>query len=527
MAGGEGGRSPLTRRWSRGAWGVALAVASGLLLAAALPPRPYPSVAWVALVPLLLVLGELAGWRAFVAAWGSGALYYLLSVYWVGATMELYGHIPSWLSGGVTLLLAVYMGLFVGAWGWLASGTLRRSRWLAPLWLGVLWAGLEWLRTHLFGGFGWAHLGYTQVTTPAILQVVDLVGVYGLSCIIVAVNVAVTAAVRRLASGVRPYAVDPQLLAAVVVVILCAVYGQYRLAQIRAAAVVEALPVALVQGNIPQAEKWDPERRREIFYSYLEASERREIGDARVVVWPEAAVPYLVDANPALEAILRRAVQASGADLLVGGLHEGQDRTYFNSAFVVSGEGKTLERYDKNYLVPFGEYVPLGPLLAFVRSITADIGDFRPGAEPRLLHPGGRAAGCAICFEVSYPELMRAFARRGAEWLVGITNDAWFGTSVAPRQHLYIAATRCAEHHLPMARCANTGITALIGPDGAITQEIPQFERATLTGTVPIRNLGPTVYGRIGESWLAVLVIVWLAVEARVRLRGRDNGSPG
>jgi len=527
MAGGEGGRSPLTRRLGRGAWGVALVVASGLLLAAALPPRPYPSVAWVALVPLLLVLRDLAGWGAFVAGWGSGTLYYLLSVYWVGATMELYGHLPSWLSGGVTLLLAIYMGLFAGAWGWLASGILRRSRWLTPVWLGVLWAGLEWVRTHLFGGFGWAHLGYTQATTPAILQVVDLAGVYGLSCLIVAVNVAVAATVRRLASGARPYTIDPQLLAAVVVVILCAAYGQYRLAAIAAAPVVEHLPVALIQGNIPEGEKWDPAKRREIFYAYMDATRREAIGDARAVIWPEAALPYLLQADPGLDAMLARATAQAAVDLLLGGLYQGEDGVFRNSAFVISGAGRETERYDKNYLVPFGEYVPLGPLLTFVRSITADIGDFRPGDRPQPLTVAGRRAGCAICFEVSYPELMRTFARRGAEWLVGITNDAWFGTSVAPRQHLYIAATRCAEHHLPMARCANTGITALIGPDGAITQEIPQFERATLTGTIPIRNLGPTVYGRVGETWLAVLMIVWLAVEARARLRGRAHGSAG
>ncbi|MGD2062504.1 MAG: nitrilase-related carbon-nitrogen hydrolase, partial [Nitrospirota bacterium] len=118
----------------------------------------------------------------------------------------------------------------------------------------------------------------------------------------------------------------------------------------------------------------------------------------------------------------------------------------------------------------------------------------------------------------------RTFARRGAEWLVGITNDAWFGTSIAPRQHLYIAATRCAEHHLPMARCANNGITALIGPDGAITQEIPQFQRADLVGTVPIRDLGPTVYSRIGESWLAVLLVAWVALELRSRIGSRTTG---
>jgi len=525
MAGGEGGRPPLTRRLGRGGWGVVLAVASGLLLAAALPPRPYPGAAWAALVPLLLVLGEVTGWRAFVAGWGSGALYYLLSVYWVGATMELYGHLPSWLSGGVTLLLALYMGLFVAVWGWLASGILRRSRWLAPLWLGVVWAGLEWVRSHLFGGFGWAHLGYTQATTPAILQVVDLIGVYGLSCIIVAVNAALAATVRRLASGIRPYAIDPQLLAAVVVVVLCAAYGQYRLASIAAAPVVERLPVALIQGNIPEGEKWDPAKRREIFYVFMDATKRETIGDARAVIWPEAALPYLLQANPVPEAMLERAAKKHGIDLLLGGLYQAEDGVYRNSAFVMSSQGHKRERYDKTYLVPFGEYVPLGPLLTFVRSITAEIGDFRPGNAPQPLTVAGRRAGCAICFEVSYPELIRTFARHGAEWLVGITNDAWFGTSVAPRQHLYIAATRCAEHHLPMARCANNGITALIGPDGAIFQEIPQFRRATLVGTLPIRDLGRTVYGWIGDWWLAPLLVAWAVLELRVWLR-RRGGTP-
>ncbi len=498
-----------------------LAAASGLLLTLALPPRPYPWLAWVGLVPLLLALRGLSWRRAALLGGLTGTLYALASVYWVQGTMVRYGPLPVALAAAATLLLALYMGGYTALWAALVPGVTRRHRHTAPLWLATAWAALEWGRTHILGGFGWAHLGYTQVTTPAILQVADLLGVYGLSWLIVAVNVALASAVRRLA-GARPRSVDPQLLGAVALVLVAAAYGEVRLAELRAAPVRARLPVALVQGNVPEGEKWDPSRRRAILERYLEMSEAVGPGRARLVVWPEAAIPYLLQGSPALVARLRQVCARDHADLLFGGLwRDPADATYRNSAFAITAAAGVVARYDKLHLVPFGEYVPLARLLAFVRSITSQIGDFRPGTGPTLLPVAGERLGCPICFEVTYPGLVRAFARGGATLLATITNDAWFGTSVAPRQHLYIAAVRCVEQHLPMVRAANTGITAVIDADGAILAEAPRDEATTLTATVPLRDLGPTLYARIGEAWLAPLLVAWALVEMPYRRRRR------
>jgi len=496
-----------------------MAAVSGCLLALALPPRPYPWLAWVALVPLLLAVRTGSRRRAALLGLLAGTLYALASVYWVEGTMVRYGPLPVWLAAAATLLLALYMGGYTAAWAALTPGVVRRHRHTATVWLATGWVALEWLRTHLFGGFGWAHLGYTQVTTPAILQVAELGGVFAISWLIVAVNGACAATVVHLADS-RPHALQPQLLAAVGLVLAAAAFGEVRLAEIRATPVRRELDVALIQGNVPEGEKWDPARRQEILRRYLSMSEALGPDTARLIVWPEAAIPYLLQGSPALDTRLRQVCRRTGGSLIFGGLwRDPADQSYRNSAYAMAAATGVVGRYDKVHLVPFGEYVPLARLLSFVRSITAQIGDFRPGTAPTLLPVAGERVGCPICFEVTYPGLTRAFARGGASLLATITNDAWFGDSVAPRQHLLIAAVRCVEARLPMVRAANTGITAVIDADGSILAEAPQFETTTLTATVPLRDLGSTLYARIGEGWLVVLIVAWGLAEVRRRRR--------
>ncbi len=499
--------------WERSPGAPAMAAASGVLLALALPPRPDPWLAWVALVPLLLSVRGGGRRRAALLGLLTGTIYALASVYWVEGTMVRYGPLPVWLASAATLLLALYMGGYTAVWVALAPGVSRRHRHTAPIWLATAWVALEWLRTHLLGGFGWAHLGYTQVTTPAILQVAELGGVFAISWLIVAVNGALTATVVHLADR-RPHVLQPQLLAAVAMVLAAAAFGVVRLAEIRATPVRRELPVALVQGNVPEGEKWEPARRRQILRRYLGMSEQLGAAATQLIVWPEAAIPYLLQDSPQLRARLRQVCRRTGADLLFGGLwRDPANRSYRNSAYAITAAAGVVGRYDKLHLVPFGEYVPLARLLAFVRSITAQIGDFRPGSGPTLLPVAGEQVGCPICFEVTYPWLTRAFACGGATMLATVTNDAWFGDSVAPRQHLLIAAVRCVETRLPMVRAANTGITAVIDADGAILAEVPQFETTTLTATVPLRDLAPTLYSRIGEGWLIALLAAWALAE--------------
>lgn len=505
--------------WERLPGGLMMAAASGGLLALALPPRPYPWLAWVVLVPLLLAVRSGGRRRAALLGLLAGTIYALASVYWVMGTMVRYGPLPVWLAAAATLLLALYMGGYTAVWAALAPGLIRRHRHTGPIWLATAWVVLEWLRTHLFGGFGWAHLGYTQVTTPAILQVAELGGIFAISWLIVAVNGALTATVVHLADR-RPHALQPQLLAAVAVILAAAAFGEVRLAKIRATPVRRELPVALVQGNVPEGEKWDPARRREILERYLSMSEALGTGSARLVVWPEAAIPYLLQGSPAFDARLRQVCARTGAELIFGGLwQDPANQSYRNSAYAISAAAGVVGRYDKLHLVPFGEYVPLARLLAFVRSITAEIGDFRPGTAATLLPAAGEQVGCPICFEVTYPGLIRDFVRGGATMLATVTNDAWFGDSVAPRQHLLVAAVRCVEARLPMVRAANTGITAVIDADGRILAEAPQFETTTLTATVPLRDLGPTLYSRLGEGWLIALLVAWGVAEGLHRRR--------
>ncbi|MBI2468240.1 MAG: apolipoprotein N-acyltransferase, partial [Candidatus Rokubacteria bacterium] len=369
-------------------------------------------------------------------------------------------------------------------------------------------------RTHVLTGFPWGLLGYIPYRRLELIQLAAWTGAYGVSLVLILVNTAVAwTLLERTRRAVLAGA------AVTVVTVGGAVAVGWEPLSLPGGG---ALPIgiAIVQGNIDQAIKWDRAFRQETLRIYADLTRQVAPGQ-RLVVWPEAAVPAYVRYEPAVLASLVLLAGEMRAPLLVGSLdarRDGRAVHYLNSAFLIKERG-VEGRYDKMHLVPFGEYVPLKRLLFFVDAIAAQIGDFTPGQAPVIFAVDGARFGTVICYEVIFPDLFRRFVAEGADFMVNITNDAWFGDSGGPLQHLAMVPLRAVENGVAVVRAANTGVSAFVAPSGQIGTELGLGRRGTLRVSVPMRR-GSTFYTRFGDVFAyACAAVAAAAVAAGVAAR--------
>jgi apolipoprotein N-acyltransferase len=507
---------------------LAVAVVSGAVLHLAFPRPGWDLLGWVVLAPVLALAATApSARRAALEGWVGGLAFFGPLLRWLDHTFTNFSTMPRPLAPVVVLLLAGYCALFWGAVAATVAGLVRRwgreALWLAP----ALWVGAEVARAHFLSGFPWGLLGYIPSGRLTVIQVAAWTGVYGVSALVVLVNTLLA----RLALGGphRTLALAAVLVAAVLGGVLG--LGQARLARVEAGlASRPTVPVALVQGNIAQSLKWEPGARDATLRTYGDLTRQAAPG-RRLVVWPEAAMPAYVRLDPAALAWLTDLAAEVKTPLLIGAPDAFQERSvtrYLNSAFLVGSPGLLL-RYDKIHLVPFGEYVPLKRLLFFVEAIAAEIGDFSPGQRRVVFPLAGAPFGVVICYEVIFPDLFRRFVQDGASFMVNITNDAWFGDSGGPLQHLAMVPLRAVENGVTVARAANTGVSALVAPTGAIGPRLELDRRGVLPVEVPA-GAGGTFYTRHGDVFahslagVSVLALAGLAWAGRADRRAAAAG---
>jgi apolipoprotein N-acyltransferase len=421
--------------------------------------------------------------------------------------------------------LSAVLAAYHAAFAWLlAKG---RDRFGIPAWLipgvaAVLWTALEMLRTVLFSGFPWLLLGYTQYRQGTLRLLASLVGVYGISTLLVWLNAAVAESllvVRDPRIGTRRGALVLAALAPAAL-LLAGALGYGGLVW-RDAATGPAFRVGLLQGNIDQSLKWERGAQTATLEIYEALARRAAREQPALIVWPETAVPFFLRFEAELGGRVARFVAETRIPALVGSPDVGPDRRVYNTVFLLDQHGAIRERYDKRHLVPFGEYVPLQRVFFFLDKLVVGIGDFGRGAEATLLSVGAVRFGAMICYEAIFPAEVREFAQRGAHFLVNVTNDAWFGETGAPYQHLAMAAMRAVENGTYLVRAANTGVTAVVAPSGEIRDATRLFTRAAVVATIRLRN-GETPYTRYGDvlPWSCVLGLgAYLLVLALVRKR--------
>jgi apolipoprotein N-acyltransferase len=497
---------------------ILLAATTGILLPYCFPRYDLGLLAWVALIPLHIALDGLSRrTQAFWLGWLAGIISSTGIMSWVVTAMNTYGKVPLVFSYGIMLLLTAYLGLYVALYSagvvWFRMLMPRYGLFAAP----CLWVTLELLRTYLFSGLPWSLLGYSQYRQLDLIQIADHLGVYGVSFLIVLTNVALAELylwLSPLFRGFRPARLPWELVTtAAMLVGLSWAYSTSLIASEGIQRPKAVLHVGVVQPNIDQAVKWDQAYREETLRRYDRLTESFGYG-TDLVVWPEAATPFIYEREPVYQLQLVAMANRATAPLLFGSpaVRFDADRKPFllNSAYLLSPDGQLLGRYDKQHLVPFGEYIPLkSSILFFLEKLVEGIGDFQAGPGPTILSfqlkesDGGGPArrvklGVVICYEVIFPDLVRRMATGGAEFLVTITNDAWFGESSAPFQHFSMVVFRSVENHLAFARAANTGISGFIDPFGRIIAASPLFTETALQAEIPIRQT-KTFYSRHGD----------------------------
>ena len=461
-----------------------------------------------------------------VGAYGAifGAVFFLLDLRWVYGTLIMHGHFPPGPALAVYLGLVLFLALYPAAFGFLVA--LVREAGIRPTTAApFVWTGLEYLRGVLFTGFPWDLAGYSQAHLLPIMQIVDVTGVYGVSFAVVLVSGAVWEVLR--------FAVTRESMpwrtvgAAAMVLLVILAYGKIRIRDFPTGG--EANPhtaLGVLQGNIPQALKWDPATRDHTFSTYQKLGRTAVERGATFLVWPETSAPVLYGSHDLDWKQPGKISELLGVPMLVGApslKRVDRETQYYNSAFLIDG-AMIRYRYDKIHLVPFGEYMPLSWLLPLGPGIAAREADYSPGATMTVMHSGNCPPfSVLVCYEAIFPDLARLAVRNGARLLINITNDGWFGDTGAPYQHLNMAGVRAIENRVWLIRAANTGISAAFDPAGRLSRHLPLDEEGVFTVNVSApANVG-SLYSRVGDvfAWgcLGTCLLMGMSLVCR-RFRG-------
>lgn len=506
---------------------VSLALLCSLLLIAGMPfPLGYWPLLAIALTPLLHLIVRHGVIKAVLGGFLAGLLHYTVLLYWVVIAMGQYGGLPPWISIPALLALSCYMAcytaLFCGILGLIkkysgpCSDTSIAYLWPAPF----LWVALDYIRAQLFTGFPWMDLGYGLYTKPLLIQAADLGGHYLITFSLVVINLLLHQFLRTNREPSAPQCPKKLLVTTSFFCFLIFIggYSQLRFQSVSASC-KESLQVhgAIIQGNISQDEKWTPEKKESTVLTYRDLTRQAlKEGNTELVIWPETALPFFPQLDPLFNEV-QRLTRQSNIELLTGAPFFSQDPStiqpayqYFNSALLIGPEGNILERYNKRHLVPFGEYVPLRRFFPFLEPLVVNVGDFQAGTSSLPLSSGVCKLGVLICFESIFPNLAGEMTRHGAQLLVNITNDAWYGWSSAPYHTLAMSVFRAVENRRSLVRAANTGISCLIDPTGNILGRTPLFQPAIVSVKAPLLT-EMSFYNRFGFLFaplcLAVVIL--------------------
>jgi apolipoprotein N-acyltransferase len=521
------------------------ALISALLLWSAFPPSSQSASAWIALIPLLFLIRNSSPKHAFGWAWLSGTFFWCATLSWFPAIIKNGGPWILVVLGQVAL--AAWCALFFGAfgfasarvWAWAGTGSSMKRILAVTVMDPLLWAGTEYLRGKLLTGFAWNFLGVSQVNNLPVVQIASVLGVYGVSALIILFNGAITSIASRtlepfLARLKRQPFQAPKFperllrsaesLLPLACVLACWVWGFNRInLWMRTEQTHPMWRIAIIQPNIPcyfNNNKELIQQQREIFN---EQNQMVKLASPDLTIWSETSVPYLMPESPSALAFVKRGAANTGSPILAGVMEAEKTAVsrsapegvhYYNAAWLFDRDGKPLSTYRKQHLVPFGEFIPLDKTFPILQKLAPTGVSCMPGKAPsvmKLTRANGDTLhiGALICFEDTIPDLSRHSVRAGARILALVTNDAWFNGSIEPIQHLHQAVFRSIENGVPMVRCANSGVSATVDPVGRTTALTSSKHLADFHGFlvrplhVPATPL-PALYTVCGDFLLAI-----------------------
>lgn len=536
-----------------------LPIATGVLLALAYPPFNFSQLAWLALVPLLFAAQRCDRGETFRRGYIAGLVFFGATVWWtIHVTLPGMVALVAFLAlyfGAAAMLFTIVNRVFdiVNTLGGAegdkraaaaadgdrkaadaeagveqGEGTASDSAWrnlLVATMCSAAWVTLEWVRGwFLFGGFGWNGLGVSQHSVVPLIQFASVTGVYGVSALVCFVNFALFFTARRFV--LKLY--HPELLRQpswefyIAMILICGAFAQ-GLREIRRMESPRTLRLALVQGDIPQSLKFDPREKPMILERYERLTRLAIAGKPDLIIWPETATPQPMRYDADSFALVTNLAAKADACLLTGTIDatpHSSPPELFNGAILVCPEGRIAGIYHKIHLVPFGEYVPLRrlavPFLKLLGPKGYEVGDdygFENGKEFTVFEVGGVRFGTVICFEDTMPDLYRHFVQRGVDFMVNVTNDAWFKTSPAAEMHLANAVFRAAETRRPLVRCTNNGVTCVVDEFGFVRTRLQPFTDGSVNWELALPAARAiTFYAQHGDVFVGVCAVVTGAV---------------
>ncbi len=483
-----------------------LSVLSACLLIFAFPKTDVWILAWIGLVPLFLALDGKIPKKAFFIGFLHGLVFFSSTMFWlinVDPLVAYFGY-P---------LIVIVLSLYLGFFGLGYSYFYRFHPTLKLILIPSLWVGLEFLRAHLFSGFSWASLCLSQYKNLVMIQIADLTGMFGVSFIIVVCNLAIKDLIKTKAifnSEKFTFEIVINCIIGAALVLGTGAYGLYSLGIFQKG---ENLNVAVIQANTPQELKWDKVSWPTIMLDYTLLTQDAVVLDPELIIWPETSFPGMIgdEGSRVIMGQLKDTIKDAQIPFLIGSIVKKEEDKYYNAALLFSKDGEILKQYSKHHLVPFGEYVPFRSVLPFIDQIVP-IGDFSSGTEYTLFpsyydgqtkKPSGLFA-VLICFEDSVPGLVRKFVNEGAQFLVNITNDAWFKDTKAPFMHVQSSVFRAIENRKYVVRAANTGVSCFINDAGKILNSVhdKNGKETFISGVTVTRvrlNSTKTFYTRYGD----------------------------
>jgi len=514
---------------------IFLGILSAVLLIYSFPATNFWFLGWIALTPFLLTAKEEKLLNVILIGFLTGLVFYYGCIYWL-----------NYISGFGTIALVFYLSLYFLIFSFFTAIFIKSSLpvFIKGISIASVWVILEYIRSNFLTtlGFGWVSLGYSQADFLPIIQIADITGVYGISFLLIFANVMITELFfsENKNDGIEKEKIIARLLRNKLLNLFFLLlliggvlsYGFNRLTSEQKDSKKQSYKISLIQPNIPQSLKWDDSYKQDILEKHLRlTAEAKNNDQSELVIWPETSYPADLEREQEFSSMLFDSIRKINTYVLIGcnrfiWLNEYNYNTVYNSALLISPEGKVVNFYDKMHLVPFGEYFPVEKLPKILFKILPErinmVGDFSAGKDYKvfkvIFSPERQLNfGVLICFEDLFPEMARNFVKNGAQVLVNITNDAWYGVSSAPYQHAQASILRAVENRIPVVRAANTGLSVFIDEKGRVFEKIMDKDKKDIfvegykTALVSIQSKpAKTFYNKYGDVFFGLVTIFFI-----------------
>ncbi|MHC4268730.1 MAG: apolipoprotein N-acyltransferase [Planctomycetota bacterium] len=498
---------------------ILLAFLSGLLLVLCFPGFDFEPLAWFALVPLLSAIKDKGLKTAFGLCIITGMIFYMAVFHWFKLIEDV-----SWAD---FMLPVIYLSTYFGLFGLGLNYVSKRFRFPLVVTAPVLWVSLEYIRSHAgFLCFPWVLIGHSQYHDLPVIQISAFTGVYGVSFLVVMVNAAISDVIYNRSKALKP---------SIATIIILGISFAYGLSAITKGPGGDTVSISVVQGNVPQDIKWEKKFQKQHLEKHIRLTKKASNnGNTSLIVWPETAVQGSLKHDPYLLDTISRLTRETGIHLLFGSSQSPKFRSerlvnkMFNSAFMVSPEGKIEGRYNKLRLVPFMECLPYKDSFPWPSRYVSRANNYIPGTEYVIFNLDEAKFGVTICWENAFPEHFRRFVKKGSNFMVNITNEAIFGETDAPYQQEAISVFRAVENRVSLVRSANTGISCFIDPHGKIMERVHDhnnkdiFVEGYLTKEIPL-SLEKTFYTNYGDVFAYMNLTMTTTMLALCFLKGKNT----